>query len=339
MSNQQVRFSGLLTDFAVGYVQAADNFVANRVAPIVPVDEQTAKFRIFDKADFLRDEYAARAPGSPAASANFKQTLGTYLCENYSLKHPMPDELRKNYDARGPQVADKAASMFLAQKALIKRERLMVSKLVAASTWTAQVDQTGVASGPGANQFLQFHTAAGAEVATSNPIDVLTQAVEAVKMSVGHKANRILMPGNVWSSIRRHSVVRAMLSNDSLKVPTMQDVAALLDIPPDSIVVSNAVYNSAAEPAAATMAYAMGKHILVLYVDDNADISLPTASKQFSWAPFDDIKEAAASGAPGVRQWRDADESARTDWYGGEIYTDMKVTAADAGCYLTAVIG
>lgn len=338
-SPQQVRHDPLLTDFAVGYIQEAEGFVANKVAPLVNVSRQTGKYRVFSKADFLRDEYALRAPGAPAVSADYGASLAEFIAHSYALKHALPDEVREEYDAEGPATADRAASEFLAQKALIRRERLMVASLVAGSTWTAMADQTGVGSGPSTNEFLQFVTSAGVEVSSSNPIQVLSVACEAVRASIGRMANRILMPGNVWSAIRRHSVVRALLSNDSLRVPSTADVEALLGIPAGSIQVSQAIYNTAAEGVAVSTAYAMGKSILVLYVDDSAGISSPTAAKQFSWTPFDDVKDAKSTGAPGIRKWRDPDESARTDWYGGEISTVFKVTAADAGCYLASVIG
>lgn len=339
MSVQAVRFSSLLTDFAVGYMQRAEGYAANRVAPLVPVSKQTGQYRVFSKADWFRDDAKLRAPGAPAAAVTYGQSFGSYTAAAYALKVAMPDEERQEYDAEGPATADQVASSLIAQKALIKRERLMVASLVLGSTWTADADQTGVGSGASTNEFLQFQTSAGVEVASSDPIAVLARACEKVALSIGHKANRILMPENVWYAIRKHSAVRGRLSNDSLRIPSKADVEALLDLPAGSIVVTSAVYNSSDEGIATSMAYAMGKSMLALYVDDNAGIGMPTAAKQFSYTPFDDVKDAKETGAPGVRKWRDADESARTDWYGGEINTVFKVTAADAGAYMASVIG
>lgn len=338
-SIQQVRHDPLLTDFAVGYIQDAQGYVANKIAPLVPVGRQTGKYRKFSKADFMRDEYALRAPGSPAAASDYSASLEEFIAHAYSLKTPLPDEVREEYDAEGPATADRATAEFLAQKALIRRERLMVASLVVGSTWTAQADQTGVASNPGTNEFLQFADANGAEISNSNPMVVIRKMMDAVKVSIGHRANRLLMPGSVANVLRYHSVIRGLLSNDSLKVPENADLERIFGLPAGGLCIADAVYNTAAEGAAASMSYAMGKSLLALYVDESAGISRPTAAKQFSWTPFDDVKDAAATGAPGIRKWRDADESARTDWYGGEIYTVFKVTAADAGAYAASVIG
>lgn len=338
-SLQQVRHDPLLTDFAVGYIQDAKGYVANKIAPLVPVGRQTGKYRKFSKADFMRDEYALRAPGSPAATADYGASMEEFIAHEYALAHKMPDEIRAEYDAEGPATADRAASEFLAQKALIRRERLMVASLVVGSTWTAQADQTGKASNPSTNEFLQFATAAGAEISNSNPLQVFRGMLDAIRISVGHRGNRLLIPGTVANVLRYHSVIRGTLSNDSLKVPTNADIEAMLELPPGGLCVCDAVYNSAAEGVAVSMAAAMGKSALALYVDESAGISRPTAAKQFSWTPFDDVKDAKESGAPGIRKWRDADESARTDWYGGEICTVFKITAADAGCYAASVIG
>ena len=37
----QVHVDAILTNSSVAYIQAADNFIANKVFPIVPVDKQS----------------------------------------------------------------------------------------------------------------------------------------------------------------------------------------------------------------------------------------------------------------------------------------------------------
>ena len=60
---RDVRVDSALTNLAVAYFQNPKKFIANKVAPIVPVAKASGKFFVHSKADLMRDEAKRRAPG------------------------------------------------------------------------------------------------------------------------------------------------------------------------------------------------------------------------------------------------------------------------------------
>ena len=68
----QVHVDAILTNASVAYIQSADNFIANKVFPIVPVDKQSDLYFKYTKEDWFRDDAKVRADGAEAAVAGLK---------------------------------------------------------------------------------------------------------------------------------------------------------------------------------------------------------------------------------------------------------------------------
>ena len=62
-SLNQVHVDAILTNISVAYMQKAENFIADKVFPAVPVDKKSNLFFKYNKNDWFRDEAKKRAEG------------------------------------------------------------------------------------------------------------------------------------------------------------------------------------------------------------------------------------------------------------------------------------
>ena len=62
-----VHVDAILTNISVAYLQNQDNFIADKVFPVIPVDKKSDKYFTYTKNDWFRDEAQRRAPGTESA--------------------------------------------------------------------------------------------------------------------------------------------------------------------------------------------------------------------------------------------------------------------------------
>jgi hypothetical protein len=73
-----VHVNAALTNISVAYIQSAEGFVADKVFPIVPVDQQSNFYYTYTQNDWFRDEAKPRAPGAESAGGGFSLSTATY---------------------------------------------------------------------------------------------------------------------------------------------------------------------------------------------------------------------------------------------------------------------
>ena len=91
-----VHVSAALSNVAVKYKNPA--FVAEMVAPVVPVVKEADTYYIFGKEE-LRDKDSLRAAGAEANEIEWDVSTATYSAEEYALRYLLPDRIRDNADS------------------------------------------------------------------------------------------------------------------------------------------------------------------------------------------------------------------------------------------------
>lgn len=93
----EVHIDAALTNLSVGYRNPA--FIADLLAPVVPVRKQSDKYFICDaEREAFRPSDDRRAPGAEASEVNFALSSDNYYCEDHALTSAIPDEERENAD-------------------------------------------------------------------------------------------------------------------------------------------------------------------------------------------------------------------------------------------------
>jgi hypothetical protein len=320
-----VHVSVPLTNISIAYVQDASAFVADTVFPNIPVSKQADRYWTYDRGMFNRDEMQIRAPSTESAGGGYTlDNTPSYYCPVYAFHKDVPDEVRSNAD--NPLNLDREATIFITQKALIKREKTWVSRFFAAGVWTTDV--TGVAASPGTGDALRW------DDANSTPIENIREAKRLIRESTGFEPNVLVLGRAVKDALADHpDLVDRIKYGQTPNGPAMvnmQAMAALFEV--DRIVVSNAIENTAVEGATNSHGFIAGKHALLAYAAPAPGLMTPSAGYTFSWTGH---MGATAQG------WRIMNFRApliKSDRVEIEMAYEQKVIGADLGYFWNGIV-
>jgi hypothetical protein len=315
-----------LTNISIAYIQNAANFVAARVFPNIPVGKQSDRYYTYERGDFNRDEMTERAPGTESAGGGYNiDSTPTYYAPVYAFHKDVHDQMRANADS--VLAPDREATIFVTQKAMIKREKLFVGKFFAGGLWTH--DKDGVASGENnTSTFRQWNDAA------STPIENIRNAKRAVMESTGFEPNKLVLGRAVYDALCDHpDLVDRIKYGQTAGGPAMTTrmvMAQLFEV--DEILVMNAVENTAKEGQTASHSFIGGKKALLVYAAPEPGIMTPTAGYTFSWTGL------LGAGAAGGRIKSFRMENLSSDRVEIEMSFDQKLVSADLGYFFDSIV-
>lgn len=310
-----------LDNMLIAYMQAEDNFIATKIAPMVLVEKETGKYKVFSKSDMLRDTGRKRAPGTIPAYSKHDISEEDYHCQVYDAGETLADETRANWAlAVG---ADEAMMKIIAQKLMIIRESVFAANFFATGKWGKDV--AGVTNGEVLGTTILRWDESG-----SNPLTDIEYYKAYVQQLTGKEPDTLTVTRDVMSILRNHDEVKDRLSYNALRVPTLDDFAKLFGL--RQVLVAKAVVNSAERGATDSISGIMGtKKALLSYSPESPGLMEPAAGKHFVWRAYGD-------NGMGVRVKKVRNEEASYDAYQGFLAFDAKIVGTDMGVYLYDVI-
>lgn len=334
-SRSDVHVNRPLTNISIAFVQSADNFVAARVFPNVPVSKKSDVYFEYDRGEFNRDEMKERAPGTESAGGTYEIGNDTYFARTRAYHRDVPDEVRDNAD--NPINLDREATIFVTTKALIKREVTWVAQYFQAGdpgdTWTFDVDGAAAASAafdptdPANNDKVFWDDAA------STPIEDVRQGKRFVLESTGFMPNTLTIGRAVFDTLLDHPDIVGRLDRGQTTGPAIvqrESLAALFEL--DRVLVMDAVQNTAAQGATAVHAFIGGKHALLSYAPAQPGIMTPSAGYTFSWTGR------VGSGNDGLRIKRFRMDQLESDRVEIDMSYDQKKISADLGYFFGDIV-
>lgn len=322
-----VHVAAALTDIAVAYMQDESVYIADKIFPVVPVNHQTDLYYVWSKADFFRDEAQLRADATESAGTGMNLNTQTYSAKVWALHQDLGAQVRANAD---PSVdLDMASTKMLMQKMLIRRDRVFVSKYLTTGIWGTDV--TGVAVGPAAGQTVQWNDAAN-----SDPFADIALGQTVILQNTGQEANVLVLSWPVYQALRMHPLVIDRIKYTSPAFAgkiTPQILAEAFDV--EQILVSKAIYNTAAEGQAANMSFVMGKSALLANRPSAPGLMVPASGYTFAWSGL-----ATGYNNLGIATyqipmpWRGV-KTVRTEV---EMAFDMQVVGADLGYFFSSIV-
>lgn len=182
MRSTELHVDAALTNVTIAYNPGG--FIADEVAPIVPVDKESDKYYVFDREDSLRTYNDLRADGSDANTIEMKQSKDTYFCEEYALNVAITDRQKKNADSA--LQLEMRKTKFLKNTLLLSREKRVATALRNASNYATghKVTLSGTS---------QWDNASYA----GDPLAELDEGIAAVYEATGVMPNFIVMPYSV----------------------------------------------------------------------------------------------------------------------------------------------
>jgi hypothetical protein len=306
---RSVHISAPLSALSIGYHPVG--FVAERVAPVVSVNNENDLYYVWDRGDALRELETLRADGTSAKMADYGWTTAAYACEEYALKTKITDRQRKNADK--PLNLEVAKIRRVQDTVLLGQERRVVNMLS-----TANLPAGSQVTLVGANQWNNAAFAGSIE-------QTFDTATETVRIALGGlNANTAVIPKAAAKVVKRDSKVRDLIKythSDLIVDGELPGKLWNLDIIMPRVSSVTSVENPATALAPADV---WGKNVFVLYKTDNPGLDMVTFAYILRQQPWT------------VRTWRD--EEIRSQFYEPGIIQTEKIVANVAAYGMFSVI-
>ena len=330
-----------LTNISVAYLQEAAGveFVADRAFPAIPVENKSDLYYTYKRADFNRDEMQKRALATESAGSGYGlDSTGTYNCDVWALHKDVDDQIRANSDS--PLAPDRDATLFLTQKALIRRENLWAQNFFKSGVWTGEVAGQATAD---STHVVYW------DYATASPITDIRHAKPQMRLNSGGFAPNIgVFSRAVFDKLVDHPdfIDRTKYGQTAPNpaMATRRIIAEILEL--EEVLVMDAIYNAAAESAPvagsanlATMGetetntFIGGLSAGLFYRPKNAGLLTPSAGYTFNWTGL-----IGSTGGAGLRIKTFRMEHLASDRVEIDAAFDMRVVSPDCGFFFNNVI-
>ena len=320
-SINSVHVDAILTNISIAYLQNQDNFIADKVFPVIPVDKKSDKFFTYTKNDWFRDEAQRRAGGTESAGGGYGLSTGSYSADVFAFHKDVDDQTLANADA--PINPLREATEFVTRRLMLRKEIQWNTDFFTSSIWGN--DYAGVAGAPGANQVKQW-----SDYAASDPIDDIEDAKAGILSTTGMEPNTLVLGYDVFRALKNHPDIVDRIKYTSAQTVTSDMLAAMFDIP--RVIVSKGVKATNNEGATAAYTFTSGKKALRCYVAPTPGLLTPSAGYSFSWTGV----SGGIGSTVGVSSFRM--ESLKADRIEGEMAFDNKVIASDLGWFWDTVV-
>jgi hypothetical protein len=325
-----VHVNAPLTNISVAYMQKAENFIAHRVFPKVPVMKQSDRYYVYTRADFNRREDTKRGDGAESSGSGYNvDNTPTYFCDVYAHHKDVSDRIRKNSDAAHDP--DDAAARFVAQKLMIDKEADWANSYFKAGVWTGG-DIAGVASSPNSSQAIHWD-----DQTSGTPIENVDTGKTAVLEATGMEPNTLVLGAHVYKALKNNPDIidrikySGGVSPDRPAMVTPQLLAQLFGV--DRVLVAKSIQNTAVEGATEASSFILGKHALLVYSAETPNLMEPSGGYTFTWDQYTGVTNDFGMAMSQFRM--DARKSDRNE---GEMCYDHKLVAADVGYFWSGIV-
>lgn len=308
----------ILGNIATAYVQNADNFIADKVFPRVPVDKQSNKFFTFTKADWFRDEADRRGDAQESVGSGYGVGTDNYFCDVWAIHKDVGHLAKANEDA--PLDWRRNATEFVMQRLLLRREIQFASDYMTTSVWAT--DKTG------GTDFTQW-----SNYATSDPIEDVEAGKETILQNTGHEPNTLVLGYQVFRKLKHHPDIVDRYKHTSAESITADMIAAVLDV--ERVIVAKSIKNTANEGATASFSFVHGKTALLCYVAPNPGIMVPSAGYTFAWQ---NLNLEFGGGGSEISVFDFFMKEKKASRIEGELAIDMKPVGTDLGYFFANAV-
>ncbi len=258
-----------LTNISIAFIQSADDFIADKVFPLIPVAKQSDRYFIYDKKNWYRTNAKRRGPGTESAGGGFSLSTDQYFADVLAIHQDVADQIRANADV--PLNMDRDASRWVTQQLLLKKEL----------DWAAANFTTGLWTGSSTGGDITPATLWDA--AGSDPVDDILLEKESVKETTGFMPNTLTVAPQVHRALKSNASILDRIKHTQLGSVTEDLLARLFEV--DRYFVARATRDKAPEGAAEDMEFVFSpKDALLSYANPSPSIMTPSAGYTFAWS-------------------------------------------------------
>ena len=199
----ELHVDAALTNITVAY--QPNGFVADKIAPIVPVSKESDKYYVFDREESLRTFNDLRADGANANTIEMKFSKDTYFCEEYALNVAVTDRQKKNSDSA--LKLEMRKSKFLKNTLMLSREKRVAELARDLNNYATghKLTLTGTSQWDHASF-------------TGDPLQAIDDGVQTIYDATGEFPNYLLLPYSVATVLANNAkfLERVKYTNDNL---------------------------------------------------------------------------------------------------------------------------
>lgn len=238
-----------LSDVSIRY--SNDQFIAEKLFPVLPVDKETGLVFKFDKENLRAPQTSLRGDYARSERVDYGLSTVPYgpLLE-HSLEVPISQRTLDMYQT--PLQPETNATNTATEKLLIEKELGLANYLATSANFTQKVTLSG--------------TAQWNDYTNSKPLqDVQTGASVILKNST-KKPNTVAMGREVYDQLVNHPNLtdRLKYTARATNEEITNAIADLFGV--QQVLIGEAVVNGAVEGAADSLGYVWGKNVYLLYV-------------------------------------------------------------------------
>lgn len=257
-----------LTNLTIAYMQAAENFVADKVFPMVSVSKQSDKYYKYSREGLRDGDVTVLAPRTEVNRVGMALSTDSYFADVRGLGMDFDEQTLANEDT-ALELRSQGANVLM-EKIMIDREVRWAEAFFAAGIWGTDITPGNLWS----------------DYTNSTPIvDVTTGRRTMQLASGGYKPNTMVVGKEVRDVLINHPDILARLNGGSTVAnPALITDAKLAEIfEVENFYVMEAVRNTAAEGVTDAFGFIGGKNALLTYTPSTMGLRTPGAGAIFCW--------------------------------------------------------
>ena len=262
-SQSQVHVNRPLTNISVAFMQNPNNFVWDKVFPIVPVDKKSDVYFTYPLGQWYADNAQKRRAGTESAGSGYPMSTDSYTCDRYDFHKDIDDDTRNNADA--PIDLDRDATEFVTQTLMQRLENQWVTNFFTTSVWDTDLTPSNLWS----------------DYTLSDPLTDIDTGKETILKNTGFEANTLVLGYKVYRQLMRHPDFRDQIKYTSPENINAGLLAKILDI--ERVIIAKSVKRTSIEGETSAFDFIHGKHALLCHVAPKPGILVPSAGYSFAW--------------------------------------------------------
>jgi len=333
LTPSQVHIDQPLTNLTLAYVQSQENFIADKVFPVVGVDRQSDKYYTYDRDNMNRaGDVKKLAPRTEVNRIGMSISNDSYFADVYGLGTDFDEQTLANEDAALD--IRSAGATTLVNRLLIHRENQFASTFFADGVWGTDWD--GVANG---DNNLDSEVTNWDDYTNSTPIQDVTRLRRTIQLkSGGFKPNTMVVGKEVRDALINNPDILDRLNGGATITNTAlvanSKLAEIFEV--ENFYVMEAIENDSVEGVAESNSFIGGNHALLVHTPATAGLMTPAAGATFAW------NNIPGANNLGVSVESFSDDALKRQQVEEHIQVkmayQMKVTGSDLGGFINSAI-
>ncbi len=333
LTPSQVHIDQPLTNLTLAYVQSQENFIADKVFPLVGVDRQSDKYYIYDRDNMNRKgDVKKLAPRTEVNRIGMSISNSAYYADVYGLGMDFDEQTLANEDA-ALDIRSAGAST-LVNRLMIHRENQFATTFFTSGVWGT--DWAGVAN---ADNDTAAEITNWDDYTNSTPIEDVTRLRRTIQLkSGGFKPNTMVVGKAVRDALVNNPDILNRLNGGATVTNTARVVnsklAEIFEV--ENFYVMEAIENDSVEGVAESNSFIGGNNVLLVHAPSSAGLMTPAAGLTFAWNNIPGVNNLGVS----VESF--TDDALKRQQIAEHIQVkmayDMKVVGADLGGFINSAI-